>query len=295
MTSQCFSLVRGRVMRVTKLDGCGQVLLGASSQAVSDGFISVALTANNEEGETISVTNAAGKICVMDEPAPEFTGYTIEVQFCGVDPELFSLMTGQDVVMDAAGEDAVGLRINSGVNVNDSGFALELWSNVPVAACDESGGASYGYFLIPFVKGGTLGDLTVENGAVNFTLTGARSKDGSGWNVGPYDVVRDDASAASPLLAPIDSKDHLHLQLTTVPPPESSCGAVELGTPATGANAGTPGTTTPANSYLPDSVDEMDSITASPSTDWSAGQYVRLSDGSNAYWNGTDWVAGIHP
>jgi len=107
--------------------------------------------------------------------------------------------------------------------------------------------------------------------------------------------VRDDASAASPLLEPIDSKDHLHLQLTTVPPPESSCGAVELGTPATGANAGTPGTTTPANSYLPDSVDEMDSITASPSTDWSAGQYVRLSDGSNAYWNGTDWVAGIHP
>jgi hypothetical protein len=295
MTSQCFSLVRGRAMRVTKLDGCGQVLLGASSQVVSDGFISVALTANNEEGETISVTNAAGKICVMDEPAPEFTGYTIEVQFCGVDPELFSLMTGQPVVMDAAGNDAVGLRINSGINVNESGFALELWSNVPVAVCDESGGASYGYFLVPFVKGGTLGDLTVENGAVNFTLTGARSKDGSGWGVGPYDVVRDDTSAESPLLEPIDTKDHLHLQLTTVGPPEASCGAVELGTVATGANAGTPGAATPANSYLPADVDDMDGITASPATNWTSGQYVRLSDGSDAYWDGTEWVAGRHP
>ena len=27
-TSKCFSLVRGRAMRVTRLDGCGAVVLG---------------------------------------------------------------------------------------------------------------------------------------------------------------------------------------------------------------------------------------------------------------------------
>lgn len=294
MTSQCFSLVRGRAMRVTKLDGCGRVSLGPRSQVVTEGFISVGLTANTEEGETISVTNAAGKICILDEPAPSFTGYSIEVAFCGVDPELFSLMSGQAVVLSADGTESVGFRVNSAVNVEASGFALELWSNVPVAACDVSGGASYGYFLIPFVQGGTLGDVTVENGAINFTLSGSSSKDGSEWGVGPYDVVRDEDNAAGPLLEAIDSNDHLHLQVTTVAPPEATCGSAALGVVATGATAGTPATLTPANSYAPeDLADAATGFTASPLTAWTTGQYVTLLDGSTAHWNGTAWVAGV--
>jgi hypothetical protein len=294
MSSQCFSLVRGRALRVTKSDGCGRVLLGPSSQVTTEGFISVGLTANNEEGETISVTNAAGKVCILDEPSPSFTGYNIEVAFCGVDPELFSLMTGQPVVLNADGTDAIGFRMNSGINLGDSGFALELWSNVPVAACDASGGSSYGYFLIPFAQGGVLGDFTVENGAINFTLTGATSKDGNEWGVGPYDVVRDETGTAGPLLEPLDSKDHLHMQLTTVAPPAPTCGADELGVPATGADAATtPATLIPANSYPPaDLADAATGFTATPATAWTAGQYVTLGDGSQAHWDGTAWVAG---
>jgi hypothetical protein len=297
MSSQCFSLVRGRALRVTKSDGCGRTLLGPSSQVVTEGFISVGLTANNEEGETISVTNAAGKVCILDEPSPSFTGYNIEVAFCGVDPELFSLMTGQPVVLNSDGTDAIGFRMNSGINLGDSGFALELWSNVPVAACDASGGASYGYFLIPFIQGGVLGDFTVENGAINFTLTGATSKDGNEWGVGPYDVVRDETGAAGPLLEPLDSKDHLHMQLTTVAPPAVSCGAAALGVPATGADAATtPATLIPANSYPPvDLADAQTGFTATPATAWASGKYVVLGDGTNAYWDGTAWVAGIAP
>lgn len=295
MSSQCFSLVRGRALRVTKLDGCGRVILGAGSQVSTEGFISVGLTANTEEGETISVTNAAGKVCILDEPSPSFTGYSIEVSFCGVDPELFSLMTGQKVVLNAAGTDAIGFRMNSGINLGDKGFALEMWSSVPVAACDSSGGASYGYFLVPFIQGGVLGDFTVENGAINFTLTGATSKDGSEWGVGPYDVVRDAGGLPGPLLEAIDPKDHLHMQLTTVAPPAPSCGATEVGVPATTANAGAPGTLEPTNSYPPATLADADTLTADPTTAWATGQYVVLGDGSTAYWNGTAWVAGIAP
>lgn len=292
-----FSLVRGRAMRVTRLDGCGRVALGEDAQISTDGFISVGLTANNEEGEAISVTNAAGNICVLDEPPPKFTGYGVEVQFCGVDPELFTLMTGQPIVLNAAGDDVVGFRVNSQVKVDELGFALELWSTVPVAACDVSGGSSYGYFLLPFLQGGVLGDFTVENGAINFTLTGATSKDGSEWGVGPYDVVRDVGNAAAPLNEPIESGDHLHMQLTTVPPPEPSDGFGALGVEATGATAGTPATLTPANSYPPADLEDAQSgdFTATPATAWATGQYVVLGDGTNAYWDGTAWVAGIAP
>ena len=77
--------------------------------------------------------------------------------------------------------DIAGFRVNSDIDACDSGFALELWSNVPATACVPGQTAAYGYLLIPFVKGGVLSDFTIGNDAVNFTVSGANSKEGSGW------------------------------------------------------------------------------------------------------------------
>lgn len=292
MDTQGFALVRGRAFRVTKLDGCGGVVLGPDSVVSTEGVISVSLAARNEEGETISVTNAAGKVCILDQAIPKFVGWTIGVNFCGVDPSLFSLMTGQPVVLNAAGDKIVGMGIDSDVNVDASGFALEMWSNVPVAACDATGLASYGYLLVPFSKGGTLGDLTVENGAINFSLAGATSRDGNAWGAGPFSVVRNEAGNPGPLNDPIPSKRHLHMEVTTVPPPTVGVGTTAVGVPATGAVAGTPGTLTPTNSYPPASLASIGSLTASPTTAWTVGQRIVLRDGSTAHWTGTAWAAG---
>lgn len=295
MESQPFSLVRGYALRATRLDGCGSVVLGPDSVVETDGFISVALTANNDEGETISVTNAAGKICILDEPQPRFVNYGVVVNYCGVDPELVTLMTGQKKVLNADGSLAVGFRVNSRINVLNLGFALEMWSRVPVAACDLSGLESYGYFLLPFIKGGTLGDFTVENGAINFTMTGAATKDGNNWGVGPYNVVRHTGGVAGPLNLPMDSFDHLNVEVTTVPPPTVDGGSRALGVPATQATAGSPAALVPTNSYAPASFATIAPLTASPLTKWTIGQYVRLRDGSSAYWTGTQWAVGVSP
>lgn len=293
--SKCFSLVRGRVMRVTRLDGCGAVVLGPDSQVVSDGFISVALTAQTDEGTAISVTNAAGKVCISDEPCPAFTGYDITVEFCGVDPALIQIMTGQPVVMDAAETVAIGFRMNTAIDACESGFALEVWSNVPAAACEPGQEGSFGYFLVPFVKGGIIGDFTIANDVVNFTLSSAKSKDGSAWGVGPYNVTRDESNLAAPLNVAIDPNDHLDMELTTVSPPDAACGSFSLGTPATGAEAGTPGTYTPDNSYGPADFASITTLTADPTTAWTTGQHIVLRDGSLAYWNGTAWTTGAAP
>src|SRR6478736_3741864 len=122
--NKCFPLVRGRVMRVTRLDSCGRIADRACSAIATDGFVSVALTANIEEGEDISVTNAAGRTCVSDEAEPTFNGY------------------------DVFGT-AVGFRVNSKVKTGDANFALEVWSNVPGVVCDDPNAAgSYGYTLL---------------------------------------------------------------------------------------------------------------------------------------------------
>lgn len=289
-----FSLIRGRVARVTKLDGCGNTLLGPDSTVTSDGFTTIQFTAQTQEGEAISVTNAAGKVCVSDTPAPQFTGYQVSVTFCQVDPELFTLMTGQPIVLNAAGDEAVGFDMNSDVELDGSGFALEVWSSVPSASCGVTGDQGYGYFLMPFLQGGVLGDFSIENAAITFTIQNALTKDGTPWGVGPYDVVLDNTDAPGPLNVALTDKNHLHLELTTVTPPDAA-GAVALGVPATGATAGIPATLTPANSYAP--LDLADAIattlTATPSTAWTTGQYVLTRSGEKIHWNATTWVTGV--
>jgi hypothetical protein len=289
-------------MRATRLDGCGRVKDAECSAIVSEGFVSVAFTANIDEGEEITVTNAAGKVCVRDAPVASLTGYSLTITFCEVNPDLYAMMTGQQTVFDAEGE-AVGFRVNSDVDASQSGFALELWSNTPGVECDaedEGAAGSFGYVLVPFIKGGVLGDFTLENGAVTFTLQNATTKTGSAWGVGPYDVVPGVGGTPGKLLDPIESGDHLHIQLTSVAPPEPGCSCLTSGPKSTGATAGTPATLTPANSYPPDNFEELDTggthlLTASPSTAWTSGQYVVLGDGTFAHWNGTAWVEGIAP
>jgi hypothetical protein len=170
---------------------------------------------------------------------------------------------------------------------------MELWSNVPAGVC-SGGTTAYGYLLFPFVTGGTLGDFTVENAALNFTLTGAATKDGNTWGVGPFNVVRNASNVAGPLNTAIATTRHMHMELTTVAPPTAAANATALGVPATSAVAGTPGSYLPANSYGPKNLAAATGLTASPTSNWTVGQYVVLRDGSFMNWNGTAWVAGIH-
>lgn len=293
MSNICYPILRGRRLRVTRLDGCGNPVLGPESAVVTKGFISVALTANTEEGEEISVTNADGDTCVLDTPCPKLRNYSVEITFCDVNPILFTLMSGQPVVMN--GTDTVGFRMNSDVRACDSGFAVELWTGVATDTCGTDG-VSYGYLLLPFLQGGLLADFTVENAAINFTLTGAVTKKGSGWGVGPYDVVLDDDDLPSPLLVAIDEKDHLHVQVTSVAPPESACGATALGSLTVLITAGAPATLG-ANRYAPADYAELaaGSIDKTPTTAWTTGQYVELRDGSHAYWDSDSWEVGEAP
>jgi hypothetical protein len=83
--------------------------------------------------------------------------------------------------------------------------------------------------------------------------------------------------------------------LTTIAPPTPGCTCEASGPEPTGATAGTPGTWTPVDSYPRIDLADLiaNPVTASPTTAWTAGQYIVLQDDSFAHWNGTAWVAGI--
>jgi hypothetical protein len=65
--------------------------------------------------------------------------------------------------------------------------------------------------------------------------------------------------------------------------------------PATGADAGAPGSFTPAGATVPANLAAMTGIVANPATAWTTGQHVVLGDASQAHWNATAWVAGVAP
>jgi hypothetical protein len=298
MGSRQFPLVRGRRMRVTRLDGCGRPVYGACGQVVTEGFISVALSAVINEGEAITVTTASGKTCVSDQPTPEFQGYTAELTFCDVDPDLFALITGQESVLDAQG-DVVGFRMNADVDLDASGFALEVWAGVPGVACDPNAPAPgsaaallepAGYLLLPFLKGGVLGDFTIENAAVNFTVTGAATKGGSGWGVGPYDVVTDGAGNPSPLLTPITSGDHLHVQYVEVPAPHGTFGCAPLLNPAKVTGAGS--ITKPGNTAALKVLTLAPEDSTGPVDDAALAKYPVLVTWGDGEWGYFDGSAG---
>jgi len=65
---------------------------------------------------------------------------------------------------------------------------------------------------------------------------------------------------------------------------------------ATGVTAGSPGAWSPANASPPLNLTTLQGKGAmGQTTAWTIGQFVILYDGSNAYWNGTAWTAGIAP
>lgn len=227
MRSKPYSLVKGRRVRGTRLDECGRVVYGEDSTAVSKGFITVGLTANLVETEEISVTNASGERCIHEPSESSIAGYGVSITFCEVDPAFFSLLTGQEVYLDDSGA-AIGFTVNTKLEIT-SAFALEVWAGTANADACENPNAqgAYGYLLLPFLKGATVGDITIENGAVNFTITGANTRDGHAWGSGPYNVIMAGA-APSPLPTPLDPNDALLSIVVDVAPPEPFAGTRPL-------------------------------------------------------------------
>ncbi|KTR76188.1 hypothetical protein NS234_12230 [Microbacterium oxydans] len=63
--------------------------------------------------------------------------------------------------------------------------------------------------------------------------------------------------------------------------------------PATGVNAGTPGSFTPAGAAAPATLAALQALGAlGETTAWTTGQYIVLGNSSQAHWDGDSWAAG---
>lgn len=228
MPSICYPVLRVPAVRLTKLDSCGQVVDSTCSYGVSEGIITIEQTAEYEDRQDYFTLNADAQPCITDTSPPILKWINVTLTFCQVDPELYNIATAEPLVLNDATPtpQAVGFRTRQG-SVNNSNFAFEAWTRIGGSNNCADGELQYGYFLLPWVVEGTVGDLTLENGAANFTISG-RTNPNSLWGTGPYDVIKLAAGTPSPLLTAITSADHRHIQLTTLPPPDGVCGCADI-------------------------------------------------------------------
>lgn len=229
MPSICYPVLRVPAVRLTKLDSCGEVVDSTCSMATSNGIITIEQTAELEDRQDYFTLNADAQPCITDTSPPILKWINVTITFCQVDPELYNIATAEPLVLNDATPTpvAVGFRTRQG-SVNNSNFAFEAWTRIGGSNNCSDGQVQYGYFLLPWLVEGMVGDLTLENGAANFIIT-ARTQPNSLWGVGPYNVVRNATTGVpGPLLVPIASGDHRHMQVTTEPPPAVTCGCGDV-------------------------------------------------------------------
>lgn len=248
MSTHCFIPVLGKRLRVTTLDDCGNYPAPgtADSWIATDGFITVNLTSEVEDGAEIITKKADGSLCVNEKLAASFKRFMVEVEFCGVNPSLLGFVSNATPYEDAAG-DVAGFTVAEGI-INKQ-FALELWTGLSGEGCAPGEESAGGYLLLPYVHAGVLGDIAIDGEkAVTFSMKSAYTKGGNNWGAGPYNVVANIGGSAYVLPTALDALDHLLLMDTSINFPPSACNPQAMDpkitsiSPATGVAAG--GTTT---------------------------------------------------
>lgn len=227
MVTHTFSPILGKRLQATALDDCGRVIVGTSKYVATDGFVTVTLSTEVEEGTEIIQRNAAGQLCVNEKQADSFKRLTAEIEFCGVHPSLLAIVSHAEAYADYAG-DIAGFTYGEGQI--DKKFSLELWTGLSGQACapgavDEASG----YMLLPYMNSGILGDITIDGeNAVTFSLTGAYTIGGNSWGTGPFQRVRDEEGDPAVLPTAIDPFDHLLLIDTALAPPPAASDPVTV-------------------------------------------------------------------
>lgn len=208
-------------MRIVKLNSCGAPVTGASSAVVvSDGFISISPSPQYEDGTEFISKKANGDLCVNDLDPPELKRVDLEMVWCTLDPDALVMQTGERLLTDSGAVTGTGVAFGEGKVTTR--YSLEVWQPVSgVNACNTSGLPQYVYWAFLNVGNARVGDFTFENGVFNFTISSTTFGAALAWGDGP-------GSAGPWVNQPVQAGDHYLYNVTTTPPPVSSCGAVLL-------------------------------------------------------------------
>lgn len=203
---------------------------------VTDGFISIEITPVYEDGDEFIQKNANGELCINDMSCAVPKRLELVFTFCNVDPDLFSMVTGAPLNVDASGQ-STGFQWTESMACVD--FAVETWTGVPGASCGVNevqsvteGGAGLTSFTLTY-SGQTTASIpaAASAAAVQAALEALSNIGGgdvsvTGLDGGPYIVTFQGALAHTNVA-----------QMTSTP--TGGSGTVTVATLVTGSGTGT--------------------------------------------------------
>lgn len=228
MASFSYNSIKGVALRATKLDSLGRWVTGTTSMVVSSGFVNINMQANIQDGTEFQVKNANGDLCINDKDPSRLKYYNLQMDFCEVDPELFTLFTGARTVVDYAST-STGLALSEAGSTQQ--FALEVWTKIPAGGPNSNTSRQWVYWLLPGVKNGIVADFQIQEGPMTFSMR-ATTFPNTNWGKGPHSVVAQNAGGtAGKLLANVAADEHIVTFATEITPPTAATGYQSLLTP----------------------------------------------------------------
>lgn len=288
MATKRLKTYKGRAIRLTRLDACGDAVYGPASSIVVWSFVKVTLAEDVEAGTVYRKKNAYGEYCLNAKDTDQVNFVKTTIEFCDVDPDVLDIIGGAQML--TAGADTVGWARTNAVNTNV--FAAELWVQGPAVSC-AGGAPSWGYVPIPMLKHGKIeGSLEFGNSPLNFSMSAEGYPSTATWGLTPY--------GDNPLLATAGLPVNTFYAAveTTVQPPAATDGVGALFGPISATQAGD----VYANSRFP-TITAQDvtnagrlaalGFIASPLTNWVTGEFFSIGT-FKFNWTGSAWAAGIH-
>lgn len=215
--TRCAAPIRGTMMRITRSNSCGVPVPGAGGLVVTDGFVQVEATQDYEDGTEYSQRNAKGDTCVNEVGPDQFLRSNLSIQFCSVDPDVVSLITGSTVITTGAPATGTGFWVTEGAV--ETHFSLEVWQDVAGQACVGSTPLRV-YWAWPNLFGGRFNDFTILDGTLDWSLSAKTAAASPLWGTGP---------GADDWISAVPPDAHYGFNIAAMPLPAlTGCGATTL-------------------------------------------------------------------
>lgn len=232
MAAICPTIVEGDRIRITRVDGCGRPVYGPCNSVVTDGLVSIKLTPEVEAGAEKTTKNFAGRNCVSRAGCDTVKWWTVEIVWCAVSFNAFQMINPNYRLRRNDDGDVIGYYASNKIDCS-AGYAVEIWAQVEGASdvcTGEEGAGAWVYVPVPWIAGGTPGEISIGGeDSINFTTTG-RTRSGGRWGKGPYNVEIVNGVPA-PLAVAMNPDEPLGFIVTTVAPPEMDCDCQDVPRP----------------------------------------------------------------
>lgn len=287
MATKRLRSIKSRRARITRVDDCGSPVYGECSYVVTNGYISITFSREEESGDEYTQKNAWGDFCI-NEKDPDLTKWwNVSIQFCEIDPDILDITGGANPVVFE--DDTIGVTFGPNAPVN--AFALESWTKKAGTDACAGGVQEWGFFITPFIRNGKVeGDIVLANAALTLTISGEAIAATDAWGVGPHGDNPMKVATGFPV------GDQLGIIVTDVQPPEPTDGCAALAAPAA------PGAVEPADVFpASGSVTAQDATNAAAltglgyipasSTAWAVGEFFTIGT-YRFHWDGDSWEPG---